>query len=145
MAIDIRGATAQLTPVFRPTDSYSSDGHILQRGLLEVELADEYAGRFDRFYDPTNPSDVHVLTLNVYIVAPDHPNRMGRVLIPDCTAITETPADTAEPVVRALLKNLADRIEKYGVNIVELDPESPPELAWAVQELSFVNPQWSKA
>lgn len=130
---------------FQPSDNFSSDGHILQRGLLEVELADEYAGRFDRFYDPTNPQDVHLLTLNVYIVAPDHENGMGRVLIPGCSAVTETPANAPDSVVRDLLKRITDRLETYGVNIVELDPESPPELAWAVEELSFVNPQWSNA
>ncbi len=128
---------------YRPRDIYSTDGRILQRGTIEVELADEFAGKFDRFYDPTNPADEHYLTLNLYAVVPGHPNGCGRVLIPGCSAVTFVPADTPSYVLKQLLNLLADRLETYGVDPITFDADAPPDMGFIVEQLAFVNPQWS--
>lgn len=98
-----------------PTDIYSVDGHILIRGTFEVELADEGAGR-DGFYDPGDPNDERYLTLNVYAVAPDHPNGCGRVLMSNATVVTLTPATSPPRLVKQLVSNAADRLEAAGLS-----------------------------
>jgi hypothetical protein len=115
---------SEFVPVgpFIPHDTFSTDGHILSRGLLEIELSDEYAGK-NGYYDFTDPNDVRYLTLNIYAVAPEHENGCGRVLLEGCTTVTQVRADTPDTTVRQLLAHLLDQLEEmHELDVADIDP-----------------------
>lgn len=110
----------------RPIDVISTDGHLLTRGAFEVELADEGAGRFGIYFDPTDPKDEHYLTLNIYAVSPDHPNGCGRILLNNATIVTMTPVNTADAIIKRLITEVADRLESAGLDpYLDLAAENP--------------------
>jgi hypothetical protein len=135
-------APLEFVPVgpFIPHDTFSTDGHILSRGLLEVELADEYAGK-SGYYDFTDPHDVRYLTLNLYAVAPDHENGCGRVLLDGCTTVTQVRADCPDAKVKQVLIHLLDRLEEdYLVDVTAVEPEPLAKfLRNKLSELSFLS------
>jgi len=132
--------TPSIPPSYRPTDTYSIDGHILIRGTFEVELADEGAGKHGAFFDPSDPNDEHYLTLNVYAVAPDHPNGCGRVLLSNASVVTMTPANLADTVVKRLVTNVADRLEDAGLSPYRDHVAERPDITNVLMDFADLSP-----
>lgn len=121
-------------------DRYSDDNLILQRHNLEVEFENMMAGK-GGYYDPSDPSDVNYLTLNVYVV--DHDDKKyGRKLFPEGSITTMIPADTPVHLRRQLLRLVADRIVDYGADPLVLDPQFMPDLTQVIRALQWVQPNW---
>jgi hypothetical protein len=132
--------TVEESRMRRPLDLFSTDGHILTRGGFEIELADEGAGKFGAYFDPGDPADEHYLTLNIYAVAPDHPNGCGRVLLPNATIITMAPARSSDDIVRRLVTLVANRLEAAGLSPYRDLVADRPDIREVLVEFAGLSP-----